>query len=108
MSEQLKNKYSAGAFVYFVGLDNRCQWCVFGTTVKAVHRINGLWTYDLNTQPYTVRKVEPLLYREYAPAKAIADVLAANEKISPKGAGAPPVNTTKRETLRPVDLRKLC
>lgn len=82
-----KQKFNVGALVYFVGLDNRCQWAVFGTTIKAVHRINGLWCYDLNTQPFAMRRVEHALYRDYASAKAQVVLNNIDEKISPKRDG---------------------
>lgn len=104
------SKYNVGDLVYFVGLDNRCQWAVFGTTIAQVRKQGRQWVYDLNTSPVRVRRDEKGIYRDFAYAKMQAELNSQYNKISPKGAGAPPVRTTtkKRETLRPVDLRTLC
>ena len=87
MSEATQNKFKAGDMVYFVGLDNRCQWSVFGTTVREVIRIKGVWMYNLNTQPFMVRRDEQGLYRHYEDAKIQALLNNQHNKISPKRGG---------------------
>ena len=88
MSELTQNKYKQGDLVYFVGLDNRCQWSVFGTTVQRVYRQpGGVWIYDLNASPFMVRRDEQGIYKNYEDAKMQALLNNEYNKISPKRGG---------------------
>ena len=87
-----KQKFNVGALVYFVGLDNRCRWAVFGTTVRAVRRVANAWAYELNTFPFGVTKGEDALYRDYFDAKKYCQICIEEDEqndkpISPKRGG---------------------
>lgn len=82
-----KQKFNIGEPVYFVGLDNRCQWSVFGTTVKEAQRVNGVWKYNLNTQPFMVRRDETGLYRDYEAAKMQVLFNSQHIQFPPKRGG---------------------
>lgn len=87
MNSKPSQKYIVGDLVYFVGLDNRCQWAVFGTTVAAVHKQGSHWIYDLNASPFWVRRDESGVYRDYAAAKVQAELNNQYNQISPKRGG---------------------
>lgn len=82
----MNQHFTVGEPVYFVGLDQTAKWAVFGTTVKAILKKGKTWTYDLAAWPFSVRRQEMDIYRDYNQAKEVARINNART-ISPERGG---------------------
>ncbi len=94
--------FAVGEPVYFVGLDQRGTWAVFGTTVKTIIKKGKLWTYELAAWPFSIRRQETDIYRDYTQAKGVAAMYSQREIFPERGGRKISYKTIqKSETLRP-------
>ena len=66
----MKLKFQLGQLVYFCALDDSARWQVYGSTIIAMHRLQGQLGYVVKAKPVNLFRRQENLYTDIEAAKA--------------------------------------